>query len=439
MSATMQTVDELLSTLGGGPSKKADDHAGKSPESDPAKDTGGACSPTAHPSGKAPDMTEKGREGEHGKQNEKDVKEQQGPTTPDATPDAVAKKVAGARDLLNRLTKKSDDAVQTPGSAAQDAAPVRAKVTPTGGDPKNETAGVDATKKDTGGVEGPSKHPARTDNSELNGGKYSSLNENSSLSDLLRGVKEAGDHLLSVCIMADRPKVAGAAPTAPSAPAEKTLSPAQMNQVGWEFAAMLNGTMDKAAADKMVEESIEGQILDGYGWGLKVADHLDYLQAQAKKAEDAPPPPPDGGGGGGGMDPALMAAMGGGGGAGGPPPGGGGPPPMMPGGGGGAPPGGGGAVPVQQEAQDIEQILEAAGITPEMIMQAQQAAQGGGGGGAGGPPPGAGAGGPPADAGAPPPPPGGDSAKAGSVQGESKYAFSRGYINELLSRKPRAA
>ncbi len=376
---------------------------------------------TTHPVKNVDDNTEDAKEGARSSENTSDVKDDQGKPSVDSTPE-----------------KKADGETNPPANYG-----IGTKVAPTGEDPANETGKAKAKKDDPG-----SSHPARTDNDELDGFKYASVNpETDSLEKVAEAVAALGNRICASIAAGDEktaneaaPRGRQAAPAAGSkqAAAVNSVDPAIAEQYGWGVAAMLSGSLDKQAADTLVVETLSGILKEGEDDAVRV---ISYLQNRAKQAEEGMPP---GGGGGGQMDPAMMAAMGGGGdpaAAGGMPPGaeGGGDPAA----GGGDPAAGGG----EGGKPDLQQVLQALGISEEELIQAIQAeqAQGGGGGdpaaaggdpAAGGMPPGAG--GMPPGGGAPGGAPPGMEVAAGDKGGRrttvpSKEAVAN-YVLETVGR-----
>ena len=297
-------------------------------------DPGGYQGPSTHPVAKVDNNAQEAKEGARSSENTADVKADNPGASVDATAEA------------------------TPGSANQD------KQMPNIGTQQSAT-GEDPSVEDNykGGKDDPgSSHPARTDNSSLDGHKYASVTfkeaharstalANSLLADLANGF---GSQLQKVAGTTTQPVVPQ--PAVPSQPVaaqqpQRTKEAADEIQAGYELAAALG--IQKQAAVAGVEETIAVTIRDAqhdaglfgdyYSTFLKQAiagdeesgeDHSKPGDMTSGKGGDggAPPGGPGeaGGGGGGGGDP--LAALGGdGGGAGGPP-----------GGGAGGPPGGGG-------------------------------------------------------------------------------------------------
>lgn len=233
---------------------------------------------TEHPSGTVDDRTRPGVEGERSTENKEDVEEAQGDISVDSTPQA---KAASIIRRMERMGKRAGEAVSVPGSAASDQIQIGTKKAPTGDDPASETDSAKAGKTDPG-----STHPARTDNDDLDGHKYASLG--------LRAGMRVMEKLASQIIRTIAADV--------DAPAQKrasyeTSTPVASYGQGYQLAALAAGTMDKQAAELMVE--------DGYVEIIKLAhDDSDatiaFLEGRIaaieniKRAEgDMPPVPMD--------------------------------------------------------------------------------------------------------------------------------------------------
>lgn len=463
--ASMTTIDQFISQVGQ-TLKQADD--GGKPMSEP----GSIGGETSHPVGKVDDRLHEKKEGERFRENTKDVNEDQGAPSVQHASEAKAgsdslvdlarrfarpiQKQAGMGGACPKCgaspckcsTKKAEGgAVMQGGSAEEDHLQMGTKVAPTGEDPKSETESAKAGKEDPG-----STHPARTDNSEIDGHKWA-VDSNTSLEALTRMMKQAGDNLCATVFQVSQNsgnnKTAAAAQQAAGGklPQQKQageVDPWLAQQVGWEMAGLVTGNFDKRAADSMVVNT----MYDIVKTANDDADNfINYMQALQKEAEGEMPPPgaggapmgpppgpegaPEGGGDAGGM----MAALGGGADAGG---GAGGGP--APDGGGGAMGGPGGG---DHEAMQLAQILEHLGVSPEELEQALQEQQGGGGGMGGGPPMGDGGdgGGPPmgGPGGAPMGPGGGEEKPAHDRRGQQKQAGTKvaemhKYISEIVQR-----
>ena len=370
---------------------------------------------TTHPVKSVDDRTEPAKEGERSKENEKDVKEEQGKPGVNSTPEAVAKAASLASrlaaptgkqagygrnpfvDPADRQKQAEGGAVQTEGSAADDSEKSVLNPQPTGKTPDIETKGAKSGKTDPG-----SSHPARTDNTDLDGHKYAGDDGIFKMAEDLAAI--GNDLCNKIAWISD-----GSQPEAPAAGKQASAPPQagdrntqkqagavdsdlQM-QLGWEMAGLVTGTMDKVGADAMVRGALEDVVLSASRRAEKVAVYLDNFFATAKQANDPAaggmPPmdpaamagggggmPPEAGGGGGMGGDDMMAALGGGGEPG--PEAGGGPPAE-----GGGPPGGGGI----DEGQ-LAMILDQLGVSKEELAAALESEMGGGqpGGEGGGPP-----------------------------------------------------
>jgi hypothetical protein len=404
------TVESFLTEVGG-LAKTAEAHT------EPGS-IGGA---TTHPVKSVEDHTQDATTGSRAAENAKDVKKEI-PDSVDGTPEATAKKAEESNPPANYG--------------------IGTKVRATGEDPENETAGTKSGKKDPG-----SSHPARTDNDSLNGGKYAFDIEAADLATLTKAAHDLGNELCSQ-ITVELQKAANdntvtsapaqnGAPAQPGRPAaagnggvstklaSEKVHPGLAQQVGWELAGLLTNTLDKQGADAMVQDMLVGIMKEADADADRTAEYLNGYFTARKQAhasdgdggQHGPPHEDTGAHGadpqgladslGGGVDPAAAA---------GGPPGAGGPPPGDPSQGGGQ----GGQI----GEQELMQLLQQLGVTPEELEQAIMQEQAGGGAAAGGPSvggPGAGPGGPPAagagagmppgagsptGAGGPPPPPG---------------------------------
>jgi hypothetical protein len=338
-------------------------------------EAGGYTGASTHPSAKVEDGTQTAETGARAAENESDNK---------AEP--------------NR--GKTVDATSEGPGAGQDSVQMNVGITSkaTGEDSAAETSSAKGGKEDSD-----STHPARTDNSELAGGKYASDMER--LEALAKQATELGAQLVAAIATQADSEIKQAGQPAPAAKVAADVSSITANQ---DIPAE-----DKQAVDAMVVSTLEDVIGTAFRRAEKAAA---FFQAfAAKRAEDEeceeeegseeesgksdPPPaaagegaPPAAEGGGGAPGEADIAAMLGGGegmGAGGaaaamggdagaPPEVPGAPPapgpdagmdPMAAAGGGGMDPAAGGGV----GAPDIEQliqILTELGITPEQLEAA---------------------------------------------------------------------
>ena len=359
MPSTMQS----MSTIG----KFLREVQGEKRAAEANTEPGSIGGPTSHPVKDVDDSTEDAKEGDRSAENAADVKADQGKPGVDSTPENVADKKASAKRAADG--KSSDGSINPPGTASSDQLQIGTKKEPTGQDPSVETSSVKAEKEDT-----ETTHPARTDNSELDGLKYASM----STEQLAKVASDLGNRVLAG--LASMQKEAGddeeTQPTAQKQAADLA------GQAGWELAGLLSGNFDKKAADALVENTLAEVIKTAGDDAEKVASYLVAFHEQlAKHAEGD-----DGSDGSSPDDSDSSSAPPAGGDAGGPPPGAGGPPGAAGGAGGG-------------EVEQLLALLEQLGITPEQLEAAMAHSDGGD---AGGPPPGADAGGPPpgADAGA---------------------------------------
>lgn len=415
------TIDDFINFVGSTKTASVKVADGTTPLSEP----GSIGGETKHPVKSVDDRLEKAKEGERSAENSKDVKEDQGASSVEAT------KVASIFSRVGRFAKKAEGEVSTPGSAEDDHISSTMKVAPTGEDPAHETNSAKAGKEDKKqGDMGGTKHPASTENDSLDGHKYAA---DVPLEKLASDLAVIGNNLLTAIHNAYQNNgVAPAVKTAATQTQPNRVSSAAAFTVGHELDGLLSGKFDKQAADAMVQTALTDTI-------KQAADDADMFISYAqsffqKMAEGSEPPaeaPPEVGG----MPP----------GAGGPPPGAGGPPPgaggedaMMSalGGGAGGPPEEGGQPPV--DVHQALEMLEQLGITPEELQQAL-AAEGAG----GGAPPGGAPGGelPPGGMPAGPPAAGGmpgmeTAASVGRGKGNPnvKVAEMRQYISEIISR-----
>jgi hypothetical protein len=266
---------------------------------------------TGHPSKDVDDRTEVATTGERAAENEKDVKEDQGAAGVNSRPDAKAA-------ALRLLRKKAEgSAAATPGSAPDDQIQIGTNKQPTGEDSSVETESVKGGKKDPG-----SSHPARTDNDDLPGGKYAA---DTPLEKLAADLTRLGEVICSQMYSElETPKTASHQQHQPAYQGQHNVA----HDMGGELAAILNGTMNKQAADAMVHRTLQEVIKRASADADNYAYFLYSLQEEQKNAEEMIPPEmleggsdaggglPVGGGehadGGGGDEEAMMAALGGG-------------------------------------------------------------------------------------------------------------------------------
>lgn len=394
-------------------------------------DPGGYEGESTHPSAKGDDGTEPAREGARGAENTADVKRDEGAAAVDNTPEK--KPTTGTMGEANAIGIGIDQSA-------------------TGEDPKTEDNYEGGGHSD-GQFEGDTSHPARTDNSSLDGEKYAEM----PIEKLAQLMQEQGNALLASLSTAafdtlNRAKKAEAEQRAtPAAPAASPAPAADLDkeaaaQAGYELAQLVYEGMDKTAEQAVLLQSVEDTIKIAHARGDAVAQFLwAAAEEERKQADDATGGEGPSGSGsgddgahggeeGGGTadnDPGLLSAMAseGDGGAG----------------------GGDGA-----ELQQLEQLLQQLGITPEQLMEMLVGGgEGGAEGGMGGaetPPPEMGAGAPPAPGGmdqgtaaAQPAAVGPKMAKAAAANNQrpmpAKKAQLRnelvGYVTELASRSRR--
>ena len=272
--ASMGSIDRFLQEVGTTEKRAAE--ANTEPGS-----VGGA---TEHPVKDVDDLTEDAKEGFRSAENESDVKADQGEASVENTPENVAAKKA--------MDGKSEDAsVNPPGTASEDQLQIGTKKEPTGQDPSVETSSVKGEKEDPAsagdGSVGHSAHPARTNNSELDGFKYAEMKTN----DLAKVASDMGNSLLAQLAQADQ------AP-APAKVAGDTADVA--GQAGWELAGLLSGDFDKQAADALVQSSLEEIIQTASDDAEKVAEFLHNYAAEKQAMGEMPA----------GVDPAMLGGEG---------------------------------------------------------------------------------------------------------------------------------
>ena len=340
-----------------------------------AGSVGGA---TEHPVKDVDDHTDDADEGFRSKENDADVKADEGPPSVDNQPIATPEKTAEGKSEGGA----AGDPVQSPGSAADDQLQIGTVKEPTGDDPSVETGSVKSEKEDSGGPGGPTTHPATTENSSLDGLKYAeSQLEEMPLADLAKVASDLNNAILAELAVHDFSK------TAENKDGDKEATDVAA-QAGWELAGLLTGDFDKEAADAMVEEVLVDIIKTASDDANRVNSFLvnynDEITNQNKTATEKSA-----------NEEALAAMMAGGGGA---PPEEGGMPEeaameAVQGMGGGEELGGLGAglggaglggaeegIP-EEGGGDVEQlaaILEELGISPEELEQAMAAEEGGG-------------------------------------------------------------
>lgn len=398
---SMGTIDQFIQQIGHVKAAEAHTEAGS---------IGGA---TSHPVKNVDDRTEEAKEGARSKENASDVKKDQGKPGVESAPEATAKSAAAKPGFAAFAKKAEGGAVSTPGSAADDHLQIGTNVQATGDDKSNETSSAKSGKEDPG-----SSHPARTDNTSLDGHKYAGDDGLKKLASDMETI--AGRICQSIMVQSQN----HGQPTKTAAAKAATAPDAQTAyQAGWEAAGL---PRDKRAADAMVHSTFCEIIKTASDDADNV---IEYLDAFLKSAEGEMPPidpsqmaggpvPPMHGGAGGGGEPdgdegALMDALGGG------ADGGGG----MPGGEGGE---GGGVA-------DVLALMDQLGLTVDDVIAASDDGSGGGSGGGGEIPgggmPGGGGGGAPG--GAPEEKTGSD--KVRLPAGITKQAM-KAYLDEVVAR-----
>ena len=370
---SMNTIDKFIREVGATEKLAAEANT-------EAGSVGGA---TEHPVKDVDDHTDDADEGFRSKENDADVKADEGPPSVDNQPIATPEKTAEGKSEGGA----AGDPAQSPGSAADDQLQIGTVKEPTGDDPSVETSSVKAEKEDSGGPGGPTTHPATTENSSLDGLKYAeSQLEEMPLADLAKVASDLNNAILAELAVHDFSKTAENEVSAKSDKAAESKEATDVAaQAGWELAGLLTGDFDKEAADAMVEETLTDIIKTASADADRVNHFLvsysDEINSQNKAASEKSA-----------NEEALAAMMGGG----GAPEEGGMPEEAameaVQGMGGGEELGGLGAglgaeggipeegVP-EEGGEDVEQlaaILEELGISPEELEQAMAAEEGGG-------------------------------------------------------------
>lgn len=228
--------------------------------------------PTDHPSADVDDRTDEVEVGERYEENAEDVVEDQGDPSVDATPVAKA-------SYWRRRFKRSESEhapVSQPGSAADDHYQIGTEVRPTGEHPDVETESAKDT-KDDGSIGGESSHPARTDNDELDGQKYSS-----DLHKIAAELQRLGERICT--------RLMGYSGLTPIKTAQAfdgdDLAAAAYN-AGWEAADL---AYDKIAADAYAHTVVSDIIKQAEDDATEVATYLDSFckTATASVPENEP-------------------------------------------------------------------------------------------------------------------------------------------------------
>lgn len=351
---SMRSIDRFLQEVAATEKRAAEAHT----------EPGSVGGPTTHPVKNVDDSTEEATEGARSAENTADVKADQGKPSVDSTPEGVADKKA--------VDGKSEGgSINPPGTASQDQLQIGTKKEPTGEDPAVETSSAKAEKEDAaGGRLGNTSHPARTNNSELDGYKYAEM----PIEQLAKVAADMGNNLLaSLANLQKQAELVGnqhKLDVNGNGKLEGSDFKALRNgdkkdedheedddekeaadlagQAGWELAGLLSGNFDKKAADSLVQHTLEEIIKTASEDADKVAEFLiNYQDELAKKAEGEMPA---------GVDPAAM--MGGA-------PMGGDEAAMADAMGGGAPPAEGG-----DDVAQLAAVLEQLGISPEELEAA---------------------------------------------------------------------
>ena len=443
---SMNTIDKFIREVGA--TEKTAAEANAEPGS-----VGGA---TEHPVKNVDDSTEDADEGFRSKENDEDVKEDEGPPSVDNQPIAKAPSLSGSSKSAAEGKSEggaAGDPVQSPGSASEDQIQIGTVKEPTGDDPAVETSSVKEEKEDSS-----TDHPARTDNSSLDGLKYAEADlESMPLEQLSKVASGLNNAILAELAVHDFHKGAehdehyGHDDDEEDEDEDKEGAD-YASQAGYELAGLLTGELDKTAVDGIVQNTLEDVIKtasdDADRVSVFLANYADESQKQAyaqeallKKAQGemplAPPPaeaPPEEALGGGEEDALIQQMLGE---EAGPPVGAEVPPEM------------GGE---EGDVDELAAILEELGISPEEL-EAAMAAEGAGGPeglppeAGGGLPPEAAGGLPPEMAGGLPPEAGGglppEAAAGLEVEAYDKLAAAkkgnamagiRDYIQELITR-----
>ncbi len=242
---SIQTIDSLLAEL----NKSAE--AGTEP--------GGYDGPSSHPTAKAEDATQAASEGPRSSENSSDVKEQ-----------------VGAPSVENGtgVTGGGQDAGQPNMGTHQSA---------TGEDPSVETASAKGGKED-GGYDGPSSHPARTDNESLDGGKFASDGQRALA--MIKQASTAGSELLArIVVEADsQRKQAAALPAKTAADAQEAGSQLAANLV--QPASTLSQPVVETIKNAYVHADLVATFLKDYQ--TKLADDDEGDDDDAGESDSGP-------------------------------------------------------------------------------------------------------------------------------------------------------
>jgi len=278
---SMNTIDKFIREVGATEKLAAEANT-------EAGSVGGA---TEHPVKDVDDHTDDADEGFRSKENDADVKKDEGPPSVDNQPIATPEKTAEGKSEGGA----AGDPVQSPGSAADDQIQIGTVKEPTGDDPSVETGSAKDEKEDSGGPGGPTSHPATTENNALDGLKYAEAElEEMPLEDLAKVASTLNNALLAELAVHDFRKDAGDYSDDPEASDdgdndddddEKEAADEVAAQAGWELAGLLTGDFDKQAADALVEETLEEIIKTASGDADNVSSFLANYSEELNRQE----------------------------------------------------------------------------------------------------------------------------------------------------------
>lgn len=204
-------------------------------------EAGGYAGETEHPVKKEDDGTEEASTGSRARENEQDIKEDQGEPAVDgeATKESRSKK----------SMPTDQDSVQLNIGTKQRA---------TGEDAENETGKAKGGKED-GGYQGASSHPARTDNDQIDGHKWAGQIKN--LLALTKTAEDKCNDLLgAISVAADgdiRKRASAMQGEAAATPADGKQAAAKTQDPGKSATAQNNG---KQAGAELAQTLLEGQV-----------------------------------------------------------------------------------------------------------------------------------------------------------------------------------
>lgn len=271
---SMNTIDKFIREVGATEKIAAEANT-------EAGSIGGA---TEHPVKDVDDHTDDADEGFRSKENDKDVKADEGPPSVDNQPIATPEKTAEGKSEGGA----AGDPVQSPGSAADDQIQIGTVKEPTGDDPSVETGSVKEEKEDSGGPGGPTAHPATTENNSLDGLKYAESElEEMPLEDLAKVASNLNNALLAELAVHDFRKDAGndTSGSVTNLGAKEAADDEVAAQAGWELAGLLTGDFDKEAADALVEGTLEEIIKTASGDADNVSSFLTNYSEEINRQE----------------------------------------------------------------------------------------------------------------------------------------------------------